>query len=77
MLPLQAQGVLDIRVHRVCPVGSAVLLHDESEQGRPQIETEPYKVGLQQILAFEVSRRLDASTVQVLERGDAEVGGAS
>ncbi|MCI0722603.1 MAG: deaminase [Acidobacteria bacterium] len=55
-LPTAAQVRLDVRVHPVLPFGSAILLDHEHQNGRIQIETKPYKAGLQKSLAFEVAR---------------------
>lgn len=60
-LPLEVQARLDIRVHPALPFGSAILLDHAYPNGRIQIETKPYRVGLQRSLAFEVTRRVDSS----------------
>jgi hypothetical protein len=60
-LPAKVQGRLDVRVHPALPFGSAILLDHRHPKGRIQIETKPYKAGLQRSLAFEVARRADSS----------------
>lgn len=62
-LPKKIQHKLDIRVHPALPFGSAILLDHAHPKGRIQIETKPYKVGLQRSLAFEVSRRSEPGTL--------------
>ena len=56
-LPVEVQSRLDIRVHPSLPFGSAILLDHACPNGRIQIETKPYKIGLQRSFAFEVARR--------------------
>jgi pyrimidine deaminase RibD-like protein len=56
-LPEKVQSRLDVRVHPALPFGSAILLDHAHPNGRIQIETKPYKVGLQRSFAFEVARR--------------------
>lgn len=60
-LPTEAQGRLDVRVHPVLPFGSAILLDHKYQNGRIQIETKPYKAGLQKSLAFEVGHSRGSS----------------
>lgn len=55
-LPEKVQNRFDVRVHPALPFGSAILLDHAHAKGRIQIETKPYKVGLQRSLAFEVAR---------------------
>jgi len=55
-LPVKVQSRLDVRVHPALPFGSAILLDHAYPNGRIQIETKPYKVGLQRSFAFEVAR---------------------
>lgn len=56
-LALDAQRRLEIKVHPTLPFGSAILLDHKNPNGRIQIETKPYKVGLQRSFAFEVNKR--------------------
>jgi hypothetical protein len=60
-LPTPVQTRLDVRVHPALPFGSAILLDHGHANGRIQIETKPYKAGLQKSLAFEVARGLGSS----------------
>lgn len=60
-LPKEIQARLDVRVHPALPFGSAILLDHGYPNGRIQIETKPYKAGLQKSLAFEVSRGVGSS----------------
>lgn len=55
-LPKNSLKRFDVRVHPALPFGSAILLDHEYPNGRIQIETKPYKVGLQRSFAFEVGR---------------------
>lgn len=63
MLPVQVQSRLDVRVHTSLPFGSAILLDHAHAIGRIQIETKPYKVGLQRSFAFEVARRSESGVL--------------
>lgn len=56
-LPKRIRSRVDVRVHCALPFGSAILLDHRQPNGRIQIETKPYKVGLQKSMAFEVMRR--------------------
>jgi len=56
-LPEEVRRRLDIRVHPAHPSGSAILIDHAHPHGRIQVETKPYKVGLQRSFAFEVARR--------------------
>lgn len=47
---------VSLRVHGAIPFGSAILLDHRDVTGRIQIETKPYRAGLQKSLAFEVMR---------------------
>lgn len=60
-LPAEAQNRFDVRVHPALPFGSAILLDHEDQNGKIQIETKPYKAGLQRSLAFEVARGRSSS----------------
>lgn len=60
-LPTEVQARLDVRVHPALPFGSAILLDHKYPNGRIQIETKPYKVGLQKSLAFEVRKGFGSS----------------
>jgi len=51
-----ARTRVDLRVHGAVPFGSAILLDHRLPTGRIQIETKPYKAGLQRSFAFEVMR---------------------
>jgi hypothetical protein len=53
-LPRGVQKRFDIRVHHTLPFGSAIILDHGHANGRIQIETKPYKAGVQQSLAFEI-----------------------
>lgn len=46
----------DLRVHKTIPFGSVIMLDHNEPNGRIQIETKPYKAGLQNSIAFEVRR---------------------
>ena len=52
----RARSRVDLRVHGAVPFGSAILLDHRLPNGRIQIETKPYKAGLQRSFAFEVMR---------------------
>lgn len=56
LLP-RARSRVDVRVHGALPSGSAILLDHRQPNGRIQIESKPYKAGLQKSFAFEVMRR--------------------
>lgn len=43
-----------IKVHQTLPFGSAIILDGDSENGRIQIETKPYGVGMRKSFAFEI-----------------------
>lgn len=43
-----------IKVHKTLPFGSAIILDGDQEQGKIQIETKPYKVGMRKSFAFEI-----------------------
>lgn len=62
-LPEKVQSRLDVRVHPALPFGSAILIDHAHPKGRIQIETKPYKVGLQRSFAFEVARRSGSSVL--------------
>lgn len=49
-----AQKRFLIKVHRTLPFGSAIILDGNSNSGKIQIETKPYKVGMRKSFAFEV-----------------------
>ena len=59
---------LDIRVHKVLPFGSAILLDHNHPNGRIQIETKPYKAGIQKSFAFEVRRTESSDLYDVLAK---------
>jgi pyrimidine deaminase RibD-like protein len=61
-LPEDIRSRFDIRVHSALPFGSAILLDHKQPNGRIQIETKPYKAGLQKSFAF---ARLCAKTKMV------------
>lgn len=65
-LPARAKERIEIRVHSALPFGSAIMLDHHDEKGRIQIETKPYKAGLQKSLAFEVIRRVPDGLYDVL-----------
>ncbi len=60
-LPDVVRERVDLRVHSAVPFGSAIMLDHDYPHGRIQIETKPYKVGLQRSLAFEIARQADSS----------------
>jgi len=62
----RAKSRIDVRVHGALPFGSAILLDHRQPNGRIQIETKPYKAGLQKSLAFEVMRREPGGLYDVL-----------
>ncbi|MFH0341090.1 MAG: deaminase [Chromatiales bacterium] len=62
-LPVKVQSRLDVRVHPALPFGSAILLDHAHQKGRIQIETKPYKIGLQRSFAFEVARRSESGVL--------------
>ena len=55
-MPEAVQPLLEIRVHPALPFGSAIMLDHRGAGGKIQIETKPYKAGLQKSFAFEVVR---------------------
>lgn len=65
-LPDSVQKRFDIRVHKTPPCGSAILLDHHEGSGRIQIETKPYKAGLQNSFAFEVVRTPASNFYDVL-----------
>lgn len=62
-LQSEAQSRFDVRVHPALPFGSAILLDHAHPNGRIQIETKPYKVGVQKSIAFEVARRSESNVL--------------
>lgn len=60
-LSAEIQERFDVRVHFSLPFGSAILLDHMHPKGRIQIETKPYKAGLQKSFAFEVARHTGSS----------------
>ncbi len=59
---------LDVRVHPALPSSSAILLDHHEPDGRIQLETKPYKTGLQKSFAFEVMRFTPDGLYDVLAR---------
>lgn len=59
----RVQSRFDVRVHPALPFGSAILLDHTYPNGRIQVETKPYKVGLQRSFAFEVGRSAESSVL--------------
>lgn len=48
------QERFSIKMHKTLPFGSAIILDGDQEQGKIQIETKPYKVGMRKSFAFEI-----------------------
>lgn len=65
-LPEAIRAQFDVRVHPALPFGSAILLDHRRPDGRIQIETKPYKAGLQKSFAFEVVRTEPGGFYEVL-----------
>jgi hypothetical protein len=65
-LPSGAQERCDLRVHKSTPFGSAIMLDHHEANGRIQIETKPYKSGLQNSFAFEIARTRQGCLYDVL-----------
>lgn len=55
-LSVRGRARVEIRLHQTLPSGSAILLDHQLPNGRIQIETKPYKSGVQKSFAFEVKR---------------------
>jgi len=56
-LPKEKRSRFRLCAHGAIPFGSAIMLDHRQPSGRIQIETKPYRSGLQRSLAFEVMRR--------------------
>lgn len=67
-MPSEVASRFDVRVHPALPFGSAILLDHGEPNGRIQIETKPYKAGLQRSFAFEVERTGTNGFYDVLAR---------
>lgn len=67
-LPKNARSRLGIHLHSVLPFGSAILLDHKHPFGRIQIETKPYRVGLQQSVAFEIGPTTGSQLYDTLTR---------
>lgn len=67
-LPETVRHRLRIRVHQTLPSSSAILLDHHEPAGRIQLETKPYKAGLQKSFAFEVGRVQEGGLYDVLAR---------
>jgi pyrimidine deaminase RibD-like protein len=65
-LPQKNRLRFRLHAHRAVPFGSAIMLDHRLPSGRIQIETKPYKVGLQRSLAFELMRRAPGDLYDVL-----------
>ncbi|HLA09568.1 MAG TPA: deaminase [Pyrinomonadaceae bacterium] len=65
-LPREKRSRFQLRAHGAIPFGSAIILDHRQPNGRIQIETKPYKAGLQRSLAFEVMRREAGGLYDVL-----------
>lgn len=65
-LPMEKRTRFQLRAHGAIPFGSAIMLDHRQPKGRIQIETKPYKSGLQKSLAFEVVRREAGGLYDVL-----------
>ena len=65
-LSRSAQGRFDVCVHSSLPFGSAIMLDHKHSAGRIQIETKPYKAGLQQSFAFETGPGRESNLYNVL-----------
>jgi hypothetical protein len=53
----QAQDRFEIRIHNAVPFGSAIIIDGNTERGKIQIETKPFKVPLRKSFAFEISNK--------------------
>lgn len=53
-LDSEAQARCDLRVHKTIPFGSVIMLDHNEESGRIQVETKPYKAGIQNSFGFEI-----------------------
>ena len=65
-LPREKRSRLRLYAHHAIPSGSAIMLDHRQSGGRIQIETKPYKSGLQRSFAFEVMRRESGGLFDVL-----------
>lgn len=65
-LPRERRSRFRLCTHRSIPFGSAILLDHRQAGGRIQIETKPYKSGLQRSFAFEVMHREAGGLYDVL-----------
>jgi hypothetical protein len=75
-LPARSRNRFIVRTHKMLPGSSAILLDHSQPEGRIQLETKPYRSGLQQSFAFEVAagsefyKTLVDSYVQLLADSD-------
>ena len=53
----QAQDRFEIRAHNAVPFGSAIIIDGNTERGKIQIETKPFKAPLRKSFAFEISNQ--------------------
>jgi|GEM_PF-1318209 len=53
----QAQDRFEIRAHNAVPFGSAIIIDGNTEGGKIQIETKPFKVPITKSFAFEISNK--------------------
>jgi pyrimidine deaminase RibD-like protein len=65
-LPDSIRKHCGIRVHTTIPFGSAIMLDHHEANGRIQVETKPYKAGLQNSFAFEIARTGESHLYDVL-----------
>ncbi|MCD5401139.1 nucleotide-binding protein [candidate division NPL-UPA2 bacterium] len=56
-LSMQEQDRFEIKVHNALPFGSAIIIDGDTEKGKIQIETKPYKASLRKSFAFEISNK--------------------
>jgi hypothetical protein len=58
-LPARARHRFVVRTHKILPSASAILIDHATRDGRIQLETKPYRAGVQQSFAFEVAAGSD------------------
>jgi pyrimidine deaminase RibD-like protein len=67
-LPKNRAARLSIRVHNTVPSGSAILLDHKHADGRIQVETKPYKAGVNDSYGFEVAKHSEDGLYAVLAK---------
>ena len=65
----KARERFSLRVHGAIPFGSAILIDHSTSEGRVQIETKAYKVGLRKSFAFEIGPSGSSGLYQTLVSG--------